>query len=150
MLCRRKHTLLLVKWKGLLATLLVILVLVRLLLLNVPMTRSESIRMSNHSATSTEVKNPLALDDPEAEHKFSVYCSKDPFPCIAPALLNSADIYDYVAATGMIHPFDPGKLKPASYEMSMEGKFIQWDKNNREQHFTLEEDGEFVLEKNSI
>ena len=61
----------------------------------------------------------------EAEARYDRFVSKDPFPEIAPALLNSADIYDYVRATGMVVPFEPdpekGKLKSASYEVDFLG-----------------------------
>jgi hypothetical protein len=64
-----------------------------------------------------------------ADDCFKLYGIKDPFPDIQPALLNSADIYDYIAETGMIAPFYPASLKPASYEASLLGSLIWWDEN---------------------
>jgi deoxycytidine triphosphate deaminase len=75
----------------------------------------------------------FAKDDDEAKLRFGVYRSKDPFPGIDPALLNSSDIYDYVAKTGMIHPFDPEKLKSASYAVPILGKLVYWDEKGEKQ-----------------
>jgi hypothetical protein len=49
----------------------------------------------------------FAQTDEEAEVRYEKFKSLDPFPEIPPALLNSADIEDYVAKTGMLFPFDP-------------------------------------------
>jgi len=81
------------------------------------------------------VNHILAKDDHEANAKSIKYKNLDPFPQIYPALLNSADIYDYVAATGMIYPFeaDKEKFKPASYSISFEGQALYWkDKSNED------------------
>ena len=67
-----------------------------------------------------------AKDDAEAERRFKQYKSRDPFPEIPPALLNSADIADYVAATGMVCPFHPEGLKSASYEVAFLDTFIEF------------------------
>ncbi len=75
----------------------------------------------------------------------------DPFPDIPSALLNSADIYDYVRATGMIHPFQRCRLsKPASYEVSIGRRYIYWDSKGKNVDRFLEENEEFVLAPNSI
>src|SRR5215470_16269376 len=95
----------------------------------------------------------FALTPDEAEEKYNRFKKIDPFPDIEPALLNSADIMNYVAATGMIHPFDhesPGRLKPASYRVDALGTCIYWDKEGVKKKFTLERDKEFTLEPNSI
>jgi hypothetical protein len=76
---------------------------------------------------STGIENRFATSEAEADQKYRQYKSKDPFPNIAPALLNSADIMDYVSATGMIYPFyheldkddrDVKHWKTASYPSS--------------------------------
>jgi deoxycytidine triphosphate deaminase len=87
-----------------------------------------------------------------AEERYEKYRHVDPFPSIAPALLNSADITDYALATGMIDPFDPKKLKSASYEVPIAGEVLWWDKDGNERWIDLDgkqHDG-FVLESNSI
>jgi len=69
----------------------------------------------------------FAKSDDDAKGRYEQWRTKDPFPDdIPPALLNSGDIADYVAATGMMHPFDPipPKLKPASYEVDLLGKCV--------------------------
>lgn len=97
-------------------------------------------------------KARFALSEQEAERRFKLYGNIDPYPDILPALLNSADIEDYVAATGMIMPFKPNKdtLKPASYEVELLGKCIYWDEQGAKQVIFLERGTKFVLKKNSI
>lgn len=90
------------------------------------------------------------FDDKEAEHRYALYKSKDPFPEIQPALLNSADIHDYVAATGMIAPYYSGNRKSASYEVPLEGKIFYWDGDNKDCSQLIDKDDKFVLRKNSI
>jgi len=92
-----------------------------------------------------------ATIETEAERKYDKYKSKDPFPNIAPALLNSADISDYVGATGMLDPFYSKNLKPASYEAAIAGQCKYWDENGEEHNIFLEKEGDkFTLLPNSI
>lgn len=93
---------------------------------------------------------PFPQNDEEANNRFQKYRSTDPFPEIIPSLLNSADIYDYVAVTGMIYPFNPEKLKSASYEISILGKLVYWDKDGKEQSQDLKKGEKFILRQNSI
>jgi deoxycytidine triphosphate deaminase len=78
--------------------------------------------------------------------------AEDPYPNIAPALLNAADIQDYVSATGMIAPFydQPAKLKAASYEVDLLGKYVYWDASGNQHSGTIDRDQPFILEPNSI
>ena len=75
----------------------------------------------------------FASSDEEAESRFAGTRGCDPFPDIKPALLNTADLVDYVAATGMLHPFnvDPNNpsvlLKPASCGIPLVGTALWWD-----------------------
>jgi deoxycytidine triphosphate deaminase len=94
--------------------------------------------------------NHLAQSDDEAARQFATYKCTDPYPDIKPALLNSADIYDYVAATGMIYPFKPDKLKPASYEADLLGPVVYWDADNKEKRIDLQRGTQFTLKRNSI
>ncbi len=75
------------------------------------------------------MKNRFDITEKEAKEKFNKYKNLDPFPNIRPALLNSADILDYVAETGIIFPFHEAKLKSASYEIALLGQVILWDGN---------------------
>lgn len=99
--------------------------------------------------TTQQEQYPLP-DDETAAARFNEYKSLDPFPDIRAALLNSADIYDYVRTTGMICPFNPKKLKPASYEASVGKTCIRWDKKGNKQEIDLCRKGSFVLDPNSI
>ncbi len=54
-------------------------------------------------------------EDSKADGSPSAAIQTDPFPSIPPALLNSADIEDYARTISLITPFNPGRLKPASY-----------------------------------
>jgi len=85
-----------------------------------------------------------------AEIRYNRFRNIDPFPDIAPSLLNTADISDYVRKTGMIFPFNPDKLKSASYEMGLGGEVLYWDENDNEKNSCLCTGGEVVLRRNSI
>src|SRR6267143_1404376 len=95
----------------------------------------------------------LAESDAEADSRFRLTKETDPFPEIAAALLNSADIYDYVRMTGMVHPFNLDKLKSGSYEAAIRGHCIWWDENgSRQEKLLAKVDGteHFILKANSI
>lgn len=103
-------------------------------------------------------QNILDITPDEIKKKFKKYGSLDPFPSIEPSLLNSADIYDYVEKTGMIFPFYPENLKPASYGIRMGGEFVYWENREKKVEGRLEDieekdsDGDivFTLKRNSI
>ena len=107
--------------------------------------------MTNNSPNSFDIK-PLSTPDgdDEAERRFNDYKSLDPFPEIIPSLLNSADIYDYVRVTGMLCPFDPKKLKSASYAVPILGTLIYWDEKGDKHEDDLKLNQEFTLKANSI
>jgi deoxycytidine triphosphate deaminase len=100
----------------------------------------------------------------EAASRYERWQSQDPFPQIESALLNSADLFDYIAETGMIHPFEvhPDQLeetlKPASCGVRLGGKCIYWEYDdlgaeNRSLEKTkleLDREGVLVLPPNSI
>lgn len=94
----------------------------------------------------------LSFCDNEAKRRYEQFLSKDPYPNIEAALLNSADIFQYVAKTGMIYPFHPDKLQGASYEVDIRGTVIWWDEEKKEEHIEqLTKPGDsFKLEPNSI
>jgi deoxycytidine triphosphate deaminase len=70
----------------------------------------------------------------EAIARFEATRSKDPLPHVPAALLNTSDLLEYIAQTGMLHPFEvnPGNpsemLKPASCAMRLGGPCIYWEK----------------------
>jgi deoxycytidine triphosphate deaminase len=94
----------------------------------------------------------LPSSEHEAEERFLRYEFLDPFPEIPPALLNIADVMDYVAAVGMLWPFDtdPSLLKPASYEVRLSGEYVYWDEHGEQQSDLIEDGFDFVLPANSI
>jgi deoxycytidine triphosphate deaminase len=86
----------------------------------------------------------------DAIEKFEKYRSSDPFPDIKPALLNSADIIDYVNITGMIEPFHPEDLKPASYALRLLGEYVYWDDKGVKQTGYINKGEQFILKSDSI
>jgi deoxycytidine triphosphate deaminase len=98
----------------------------------------------------------FAASDDEAAARYELYRHRDPFPKIGPALLNSTEIIDYVATTGMIYPFrernDAGeeKLKPASYEVDLLGQITYWDDRGRKIERIIARDESITLPRNSI
>lgn len=92
-----------------------------------------------------------------AEERYRRYRDLDPFPSIPPTLLNSAELADYVAAAGVIHPFHYGRpddpdpwLKMASYRVELGGRYVYWDENGQRRSEVIEAGQEFVLPANSI
>ena len=81
------------------------------------MTEEETRRRKNGEQEEDQKrKGELAsVTEEKAREKYLQFVTKDPFPQIQPALLNSADIYSYVEKIGMIHPFYPEDLFGASY-----------------------------------
>lgn len=91
----------------------------------------------------------------EATARAERWKEHDPYPEIPPALLSSAEIVDYVAATGMVHPFRPQlgediKLKPASYEIDLIGEYAYWDENGDKVTGRIKRGDPFILRRNSI
>src|SRR5437867_678832 len=113
---------------------------------------SESISIRDDSPTKDEYEKERLrfenFDNDEALKAFERFRGKDPFPDIAPALLNSADISDYVAATGMLYPFLPQKLKSASYEIAFLGKCVYWDEDGKKRVRKIKAGQEFLLKRN--
>lgn len=87
----------------------------------------------------------------EANKRAETYKYSDPYPDIDPALLNKSDIAKYAAKTSMIYPFDPTKLKPASYEVKLGNEVLYWDKDGKKQHLIeLSTKNSITLRQNSI
>jgi len=88
-----------------------------------------------------------------AQAKYDEHKNIDPFPEIPCALLNSADIINYVEKAAILNPFliDEEFLKPASCTIRIEGKYIYWESNENKIEGVLEKEGDsFVLKKNTI
>ena len=83
----------------------------------------------------------------KASDAYKEWKDKDPFSQISPALLNSADIEDYVRLTGMIYPFHKEDLRGATYTVRLRGLCIYFeektDGDGVEEHvFCVGEDSE--------
>ena len=81
--------------------------------------------------------------------------SRDPFPDIAPSLLNSADIFRYAREGCLVHPFrfEDEFHNPATYTMSFLGTLHSWvqEGKRRRPQTTLIEKGKLIeLPANSI
>ena len=95
----------------------------------------------------------MPSSDKEAEERFNKFQRYDPFPTIAPALLNSADFCDYIATTGMLHPFNATRkdLKLASYALRLKGKVVYWDEKDEYQEKNIQKKGDtFTLKRDMI
>ena len=80
---------------------------------------------------SSPIPDDFAATDEEAKSRFEMFRGSDPLPEVPSSLLNTSDLLDYIAATGMIFPFqmppDLGKrLKPASCAVPFSGRVISW------------------------
>jgi deoxycytidine triphosphate deaminase len=98
-------------------------------------------------------KDKMPSNEDEASDRYKEYKSIDPFPDIPDALLNSADIFKYIVATGMIYPFDPhpDKFRGATYAVSLKGQCIYWDEDGKEVIEYIENENETIkLKPNSI
>jgi deoxycytidine triphosphate deaminase len=94
-------------------------------------------------------KQQISKDDNDAENRYNLFKSKDPFPDIPSALLNSKDIFKYVATTGMIHPFYPEDLKGATYDVRINGKAIYWNEKGKKINIDFSKN-KLIFPKNTI
>jgi deoxycytidine triphosphate deaminase len=102
-----------------------------------------------HRKVKSTIQTPTP-SSPEIIAKANKYKSKDPFPTIASALLNSADIEDYIKTIGMVEPYDRTNLKSASYAICLLGKYVYWDEKGKKIVGEIEKGQKFILNKNSI
>jgi deoxycytidine triphosphate deaminase len=98
----------------------------------------------------SELPGDFAESSEDADSRYRATIDKDPFPEIAAALLNSADVEDYVRATGMICPFDRTCLKACSYKVSIGDRYLYWDEYGRKCFRTLKTGEGLTLPPNSI
>ncbi len=100
---------------------------------------------------SDSAQNTTSLTSPEeAAKRFEKTKERDPFPSIPPALLNSADIHDYIETTGMLYPYDPANLKSSSFEVEIGDKAFYWNEKGRKHTVSLDPDKEVKLPPNSL
>jgi deoxycytidine triphosphate deaminase len=89
-------------------------------------------------------------DELEAENRYGQTIDCDPFPSIPPALLNSADIKDYIRQTGMICPYSDERLKSASYAVRVGANVAYWKDSAELFQTNLQTDEKFDVSPNSI
>jgi deoxycytidine triphosphate deaminase len=97
-----------------------------------------------------ELPEDFANSTAEADDRYRATIDKDPFPEISAALLNSADVEDYVRVTGMIYPFDRTCLKACSYKISIGERYLYWDEHGKERFRKLKTGEGITLPPNSI
>ncbi len=107
--------------------------------------------------TTVGLKYPNTSDpeDPlfvQSLAKSELWKDVDPFPDIAPSLLNSADIDDYMTAAAMVFPYDEAKRKTASYPLSVGNEIAFWDPKSPDTApiKILEPRSEVVIPSNSL
>jgi deoxycytidine triphosphate deaminase len=86
----------------------------------------------------------------EAILKYEKYRGLDPFPEVHPALLNSADVFDYIKTIGMIWPYDDGQLNGVTLSLRVGDVAVYWDEKNEKVKKDIKADKEFRLKSNSI
>ena len=82
--------------------------------------------------------------------KYAQYRSFDPFPEIENALLNSADVFDYIETIGMVFPFDENQLKGVTLSLRIGDWAVYYNEKNEKVKKNIKEDKEFKLKSNSI
>jgi deoxycytidine triphosphate deaminase len=75
---------------------------------------------------------PNFPDENEASARYARWRKTDPFPDVPPALLNSADLVDYIATAGILSPYEIPEqkkniwLKPASCAIPCTGEVLEF------------------------
>lgn len=75
---------------------------------------------------------------------------KDPFKKIAPALLNSADLDDYIKTIKMVTPYHVENLRGVTLRLTVGNRGVYWDEKHRKVEKEIDKDGYFVLKSNTI
>lgn len=110
--------------------------------------------MAETKYTQAQIDALIAADDSlgrTAKDKYADYKSKDPFPDVGEALLNSVDLLMYLLTVGIVEPFDVKKLKGETYQCAFSGEVHYYDTESGKMiEKILKDEEEFVLGKNSI
>src|SRR6266853_4752139 len=90
--------------------------------------------------------------DNTIREKYEEHKSRDPYPEIPAALLNSAHIKKYADKIGLLDPFESDRRKSASYEIPFYGTVYIWDaKTKKKEASEITTQGKtFTVEPNSI
>lgn len=96
-----------------------------------------------------EKKYPFLAE--EASKKYDKYKSKDPFPMVGEALLNSVDLLMYLLTVGVVEPFHVNNLKGVTYQCSFSGEAHRFNTEvGGMETIHLNKNDELKLEPNSI
>ncbi len=90
------------------------------------------------------------MDSTQAFERYSFYFDKDPFPKIPAALLNSAEISNYIRTIGMVCPFDEKQLNGITLSLRIGDTGLYWDGDKKKIRKDINIDKEFVLKSNTI
>lgn len=83
--------------------------------------------------------------------RYNDYKSKDPFPKVGEALLNSADLLMYILTVGIVEPFNVDNLKGVTYACTFSGEAHYYDTNLEKMvKENLKDNEELELAQNSI
>lgn len=97
------------------------------------------------------LKEADSLLSREATEKYAEYKSKDPFPEVGEALLNSVDLLMYLLKVGIVEPFDINKLKGVTYQCTFSGEAHLFNQDSGcMEEVNLDDSGKLIVAKNSI
>src|SRR6266853_4086746 len=90
--------------------------------------------------------------DNTIREKYEEHKSRDPYPEIPAALLNSAHIKKYADKIGLLDPFESDRRKSASYEIPFYGTVYIWDAKTKKKEASerATRGKTFTVEPNSI
>jgi len=110
--------------------------------------------MAETKYTQAQIDALIAADDSlerTAKDKYTDYKSKDPFPKVGQALLNSVDLLMYLLTVGIVEPFEVEKLKGVTYQCTFSGEAHYYDTElGKMVKKILNDDDELELQQNSI
>jgi deoxycytidine triphosphate deaminase len=96
----------------------------------------------------------MTLDD--AKVAYNSFKQQDPYPKVAPALLNKWDVRNYIDKVGMIYPFYENDLNGITYDVRLKGTCLFWkdDDGKQIEHSIIVDarsgERKIILEPNSI
>jgi len=96
--------------------------------LDIPLAEDESgaLRLAKALAPITSVPATPEPGSDAAKAAFDLWKDVDPFPEIAPSLLNAADIDDYMRVMQMVFPYSETRRKTASYALRVGAEVAFW------------------------
>jgi deoxycytidine triphosphate deaminase len=90
------------------------------------------------------------MDRDEAIRRYNLLRDTDPFPDVFPALLNSADVHNYIETIGMVFPFDVEQLTGVTLSLKIGKTALYWTEKQEKVIIDIKEKREFILKSNTI